>query len=491
MAHLTNEDVSATNMTQSAVANIGVNHWSSPFINKLPAEVLGLIMQIVVSYASCCKKANSLSKESQGLRYPDVLTHVCSHWREVALRSRSLWSHIDILISGTPGIRAMTFLDRVGQSPVGLHLFEDRETQGGSPAPFEFLTPTKLRLKSLELFVRSGVLNGSCASTLSICLATCTTGYLAELVIRKVDPRLRPPRPKKPIFIKAHNHPTEITPSTPVIEPAYMVLDLPHERLEDVLRSTVVLRLDQIYPQWTSNAYCGLVELRLLGGLEVNATIPEFQLVNILRSSPSLRVLHFELGIVDVAPLGTAIDNLIVLCNLEMMNLKWMQDDGIEIFFRWFAPAPKLFQFSLLPSDEDMDFEHPATVAFLTGSNITTIHANQLYPKEIVGLVGHCRHIRVLALKATDIKDAGGAVPFQVNTLYLIDCEYDADSLSRFIQIYSVQKLVVYESGFRSGRLTKLFPDEAPVALTELCSDILILPGNGPDPVEGWEAFWH
>ncbi|KAG8727767.1 hypothetical protein FRC11_012492, partial [Ceratobasidium sp. 423] len=85
------------------------------------------------------------------------------------------------------------------------------------------------------------------------------------------------------------------------------------QHLEELLLPITILRLDSIYPHWTSKAFHGpgLVELRL-NPFNKSLVIHESQLVTILADSPQLHVL--ELGIhIDFAdtPLApTALHNL-------------------------------------------------------------------------------------------------------------------------------------------------------------------------------------
>ncbi|KDN35358.1 hypothetical protein RSAG8_11632, partial [Rhizoctonia solani AG-8 WAC10335] len=395
--------------TQSTVASISTNQRAIPPspIHKLPSEVLASIMWTVVFNAPCCRMVNRREAKSPVLCYPDVLSHVCSHWRQVAIHSRSLWSHIDMPAWCIPGSRAMSFLSRAGQLPLNLHLidrFNRRRDDQADPVPFltsitprlkslelisrsdnllkthssslslrlstcvaenltqlsirvddryspilplffrarsssnevatwttipgsramsflsragqlplnlhlidrfnrrrddqadpvPFLTSITPRLKSLELISRSDNLLKTHSSSLSLCISTCVAENLTQLSIR-VDDRYSP---ILPLFFRARSSSNEVATWT-TIGPNWVDIDLPEERLEDVLGSIIVLRLDQVYAPWTSSAYRGLVELRLLGGTSAYATISELQLVNLLRSSPRLCVLHFELQIVD------------------------------------------------------------------------------------------------------------------------------------------------------------------------------------------------
>lgn len=98
-----------------------------------------------------------------------------------------------------------------------------------------------------------------------------------------------------------------------------------------------------IYPHWTSQAYVGLFDLRLANSA---MTITESQLVNILTSSPRLRVLCFSPQITDPLPAGSQIVPL-RLDNLEVLNLQLMAYEQRDILLRWLAPGPNPLQLCL------------------------------------------------------------------------------------------------------------------------------------------------
>ncbi|KAL5637278.1 hypothetical protein ACGC1H_001052 [Rhizoctonia solani] len=475
---------------KSTVVSSGMNDPVTPPINKLPSEILATIMQIVTSYAPCCWRGEMPYTNNPALRYPDTLTHVCSRWRQVAIHSRNLWSHVDIPIRDVSYSRVTTFLNRAGQSPLSLHLSDEHDKlTGGSLV--SLIAPITSPIKSLELdkFPNGWIENY--VSTLSICLATCTAGTLTEFVVRVGDQCLAQRHPR-PTFIKARNHPGEIYLSGIFLRPIYIDLDLPQERLEAVLRDVTVLRLDRHYFQWSSSVYHGLVELRLLGRRGANTCISESQLIDMLSCNPRLRILHFGLEIVDVAPLETtsASSEPIILRELEVLNLDWLPTDGIEIFLRWLAPAPKLSQFSFRPFEDDERFEHPATIAFLAGSSITTVHVVSSSLVAITSLVKHCRHIQVLAIEDTYLNQTRQGVSYGLNTLYLINCTCELRALVQLIQPIA-SRLIVYDSEFCHRRRSPIPSDLVSATLSNICVDAVILADPSPNPIKGWELFWN
>jgi hypothetical protein len=110
------------------------------------------------------------------------------------------------------------------------------------------------------------------------------------------------------------------------------LLNLPYQDLEDLLLPITVLHLRQMYPHWTSQAYHGLVELHLCSVMLPAARITKSQLVTILKSSPGLRVFHFNLDLIK----DSLVDAPIVpvrLDDLEVLNLISMDLDRLGIFF--------------------------------------------------------------------------------------------------------------------------------------------------------------
>lgn len=101
-------------------------------------------------------------------------------------------------------------------------------------------------------------------------------------------------------------------------------IDIPPEKLEALWLPIQVLHLRGIYPHWSSKAYYGLVELRLLDtNAEPILTITEAHLLGILESSPQLRILHFSMELEQTFPKHASITP-VYLGSLEVLDLSLM-----------------------------------------------------------------------------------------------------------------------------------------------------------------------
>ncbi|KDN36601.1 hypothetical protein RSAG8_10704, partial [Rhizoctonia solani AG-8 WAC10335] len=114
--------------------------------------------------------------------------------------------------------------------------------------------------------------------------------------------------------------------------------------LDPALASVTVLRVKGIYPIWTSKAYHGLVELRLIHSASLlyhsNISISENHLRGILAASPALRILEFSVEIVEMLP-DDASSVPVPLNLLALINIAEMSLAQIGIFWRLLAPGSK------------------------------------------------------------------------------------------------------------------------------------------------------
>ncbi|KAH7338257.1 hypothetical protein B0J17DRAFT_417349 [Rhizoctonia solani] len=74
-------------------------------INNLPCEILSRIFAHMCHLNTCLMQTREAreddtddgsSQDEEHAFWPEVISHVCSHWRRVALASQELWSHVDI-----------------------------------------------------------------------------------------------------------------------------------------------------------------------------------------------------------------------------------------------------------------------------------------------------------------------------------------------------------------------------------------------------------
>ncbi|KAH7338165.1 hypothetical protein B0J17DRAFT_661108 [Rhizoctonia solani] len=255
------------------------NRSSILFINLLPVEILMQIFRLIVQSESHCAntKYTPHSTVKSYPKYPDLLTHVCSRWRNIMITCPAFWSHIDsnYWTSDSQCLfdRAKTYIARARERPLYIH----HVFSGSHEYVWDTLRPivdaaARAYAIEIEAYISSGVSwsPSFCDGIAKICLKNCTPGRLSRLTISA-----QRARPNSSI---STNH----------------LLNL---RAEHVIAcaSITALCLKGFYLPWTSPAYHNLAELRLNpAGI---TTINEEQLMAILISSPGLQLLEFDIPI--------------------------------------------------------------------------------------------------------------------------------------------------------------------------------------------------
>lgn len=424
-------------------------------IHMLPSDTLSYIFQLVRDAQPGYLQEDLAPFD---LPYPETLTHVCSLWRRIAIGSRTLWSYIQISDSECTYsnharllARAKVFAARADPSPVDIRIIP------GSHSCYDvnlnkFCASVAPRIRSFDLAAES--FEGRRLSVLRDWLSNCKAGPLNKLVLKRKTSHSTFER------IEASESPTSSN---------SLLLEMPHEYLEERLRPIGVLRLTGIYFHWTSQAYHGLVELGLFpinGGENLSITHP--QLKAILAASPRLRELHFGLQITDIPPpadLGGAVS----LEDLEVVNLCSMKGVHYGPLLQLLAPGTKPLQLSLnsrLTSSQS--FPPNEAIAFFSRSNVAKLHiesfhtedtsTNKYQPLVLLELLSYLPALQALSLRCFYLGQPGGQPQShepsshvgtelkshptsQLALVHLRDCTIDLDYLRRAVQTVPIQKL--------------------------------------------------
>ncbi|KAL5632260.1 hypothetical protein ACGC1H_000308 [Rhizoctonia solani] len=437
-------------------------------IYSLPPEILAHIFSLAVFGQPCliqdCPDPPYLELSHKDNYCPDNISHVCSLWRCIVIRLPSLWPHIDIALNHplNPRLvaRAKVFAARAGRTPLDIHIFDpdiehaqrlrrfvlefqgrpmhsiarmDPDTRNG----FQFSPSNPMHIRSLDFNfrLRKG-LRSSHMSALEYFLAKCTPGvlthYSMQIHVRTLS-----------AFIEPADDPRTLD---------SVLLAIPSQHFENVWLGTTNLRLNNLCPHWGSKAYHRLVELRI--GKRV-PTILEAQFVNILRSSPGLRILHIETIVEDLSAPG---DSIVPVSLEDLEDLKI--NDRSELDFtacgeilRWIAPGPKPLQlaFNGHPSEGAM--------LFCTRSNINRFFGEAFTQESLTDMIRRCSHLEILALNAGyfEVKDlhsilcpvdkrnlVGVAPKTRVDTLYLVNfLVLPLNDLVDAVEKYSIQQLIL------------------------------------------------
>jgi hypothetical protein len=443
-------------------------------INALPTEILAQIFQLLTYGKPCIGVDHDNATKIIFPKYPDLLSCVCSRWRQVVTGTCVLWSHIDLaplhLRSQSVVRRAEACVARAGQLPLDIHIrrmgYDYSWRQPPDMRVPQFLASCALRIESLTLSMAATTNYDHWYRTIfSACFANCEPGTLTQLTVRQ---KTRDCRHK---FLGAAEN---------AASSDSLILDMPGQHLEDLWAPLTVLRLHQIYPYWTSKAYHGLVELRLASSSPL--TIPETELVAILKSSPGLRIFQFGLQIID--QLET--DDLITpvhLGDLEVLNLRGVKVEEIGGVLRLLAPGSKPFTISLEASHNAELFLAEYDISqFFARANVTAICAQGLvrYP-QIVQLFNLAPRLRALALEWFNAdegisKHGGLSMPFHLDSLYVLDHRIQWTTLCQIIEMHQVQTLIIWDCTL----------DQEQVLQSNVCPVIKYLTYDDPNPIEDW-----
>lgn len=485
-------------------------------INALPDEILARIFHMVLCSQPCTWKNYVHDSEVLNFpKYPDLLSHVCSRWRWIAISSCTLWSHIDLAPCDSLGKglldRAGTLAERAGGAPLYIHVFcldvviDFEETKSEFE---EFLYSIGTHIKSLELNVdeppdpEDSDTEDSDAGIpdereeerdvyiLESCLGSCIPGALTQLIIKD----------------NARQTSSHIESALARREPTFsLLLDLPREFLEDLWYPITVLRLGQgLYPLWTSKAYHNLVELHLISGYDPNVPISEAQLITILKSSPMLRVLRLDLVITDQARVDVPVSP-VHLGELELLSLSSRDlTQQLGSFLRWIAPGSLPLRLSITNRfHAERLLSHPGFKKFFECSNIISLRLAivSVTCQDVAELLDLLPHLRTLVLDGCSCLDEPRTAKLhsdehralassaRLDNLYLLNYRGNIENI-QWVKGYPIQKLTIWSCWFLSrGRSYLHVLDDTKVIrqrLSGICPVVELIDSTKPDPV-GWD----
>ncbi|KAG8763609.1 hypothetical protein FRC11_000547 [Ceratobasidium sp. 423] len=447
-------------------------------INSLPPEILTRIFRIASNGDPSCI---------------DHLAAVCSRWRSVSLGTCSLWTRIDY----RPNIlnwrfrellaRAELHVSRSGQLPLDVHISAASELYAKhayGTALGDFCRKIAPYTQSLELDFEdfhTQWSNDSMHSVFTAFLSGCKPGILTKLVTNDAD--------RFGFFT---------TGAERNLVDSSLGVDIWHSELEEIFAPIRVLNLTGLFPRWTSQAYCGLVELRLYPAYSSQSeydnpgTIPESQLVTILSASPGLRLLHFDLHITDRVGDDGLAPRRACLTELEVLEADPGYEDNsfdvIESLLRLLEPGPKPLYLTIFNHGSwDITEPSPAeTRAFFTRSNVTKFYATHI--PRFLELLPSLPHLKVLILSEqthqlpsppptpSDQPSSDRQVAYpRLDMCYLLNCELQLDELLLLVRGCRPRILILYHNRFhRDDSQERVDMATIEKELSDICPDIRV-----------------
>ncbi|KAH7332615.1 hypothetical protein B0J17DRAFT_771701 [Rhizoctonia solani] len=352
-------------------------------INALPVEVLAHIFHLVLQEP--CRFHQSSEDGDNSIifpRFPDYLAQVCSLWRQVAFDCPQLWRHIDLTRNDRwyEGLfaRARKHEYLVDQPWIELHIAEEDGRPFGfkdcddEPHDYQelqgFASSISSRMETLEMVVLEGF------GPFHRCLLS---GLLRDA---------QRPALKKLVLWSGGEHrntfiiPFDIERHEMADEFSDFAVNMTEDELARGYSTIDVLHGRGIFPSWSSTAYHGLVDLRLLSTY-CWSNIEEREIVSILKSSPGLRILHFGLEIRDLT-LDTEHVTPVDLQGLQVVKLFSYNGDDMypSGILRLLAPGTKPLRLSLEGEFKPNDTWITELDGFFLRSRVAKFYANTSIP---------------------------------------------------------------------------------------------------------------
>ncbi|KAF8704575.1 hypothetical protein RHS03_05791, partial [Rhizoctonia solani] len=427
-------------------------------INALPREIISQIFGLVATE----EHSNLEYEEYTGairivsLKSPDSLAHVCSYWREIALRSHTLWTHIDLSFDRSIGTRqisrAHTYASRAARAPLYVFI---------RPLSYYYHNPLPKEASFTPQFLASLAPQ---TGTLFLPLYK-HTSKMFETFLKHCTPEVF-----SRLSLESHLNPADqcgfiLSGEDLGLEPnsheQNFLLDLPVEQLEDIMLHLTSLHMLDIFFPWSSKAYHNLTDLCLAYSPYSWAKISESNLVGTLRSSPLLRRLGIQINIVDSLPATTPIKP-VALEHVEILDLhieSSASPDPLALgqLLRWIAPGLNPLRVSINQKysndiNTNISFKDNSVTSFFARSNVISLNVSSrdlITHTPLTDLVNLSPSLRTLGIENFDFQEDTGSCftpqPHSLSTLYLLRSKFYARGLANLIQTYSVQKVLLWE----------------------------------------------
>ncbi|KEP49578.1 putative isoamyl alcohol oxidase, partial [Rhizoctonia solani 123E] len=407
-------------------------------INTLPLEILSRVFRLSAFHSSHAHYNTSTPNPYDQDDRKDllVLTHICTHWREILLSTQTFWSRFEINTKEDPelaGQRARAYLDRASDAPLSFYLDEHPEHELDSVvdypalkhfgAQFDRLARLALmghrRPRIAEEIMMLWMKNGK-PGTLHTLMIRMDTEYWFERVINLGD------------------------------------FSLTSEQIESFLGPIRVLYLNGLRFHWDSSVYRNLVVLRM--GSFREEYFPQIdQLLAILSACPQLHTLQlFKMNILPSDLVGYEPVHLV---ELEYLSLTHLAPESYSLLLPSIFSGSKDLTFRVSSLQMDEVLVHDSIRSFLTRTNVTRVHIQQCindYSYDISVYLSSLPHLQILVLDfctfsgerclagLTRFDESKGAhIPLcpHLHTVYLLDGSFSTGVIQQVVESHHIRKL--------------------------------------------------
>ncbi|CAE6344959.1 unnamed protein product [Rhizoctonia solani] len=394
-----------------------------------------------------------------------TVSQVCARWRQAAFGSGNLWSRIDLTAPGKAISLGEMSAIWSANLPLHIRIVEPFTYNKWQIRDFlstgrfdDFMLNFGSRIRSLEFswIPRMGDLFPFWFWILDYSLC-CSSDTLTRFTLsdRNIDATHEVP---EECFNPSHWFLVIGAAATQRIGrnafSNHIVLDSgPLHHYEEIFSRIKSLKLDLVYPFWTSKAYHGLTELRLTGPRALTNIMTTQELANILQASPDLRVFHFGLEITPTLPSPPPIS----LQDLEVFLLQSLTFSTQQAVLRLLLPGTKPLQMSTtyndmtqpwLPASPEDEFSR-----FFKRSNIVQLQVHssvKVEPRKFLELLPDIqslifRKATILEVDSGQEKRVADICP-NLHSLHFISCTVSLDAFSWVVSEREMFKVSMWDS---------------------------------------------
>lgn len=319
-------------------------------VNRLPLEVLLQIFRLTVWQTPCARCDPSVSNPTLAkydhLKALLTLTHVCKHWRKIAINMPSFWSHVGLalgamqrFVKSYDGVQAC--LQRAHNSPICIWIDgDDNIADEGLNMLIDLLHSHIDNLESFTLLNHRN--HPRILRFISLWLTHGRTGSVRTLTVWLETTM-------KQWKLYSNN------------------IALSEQRVASFLEPIRVLRLRGACFDWDSPVYHNLVVLRLRNTRSPLATP---QLRRILSACPQLHTL--QLRDMDISA-GDDSSHPVVLADLKHLDVQGIQSGGLHELFTMVNSQQSQEMTLVVDLYRISDNESSAIQSFLARSNVTRL----------------------------------------------------------------------------------------------------------------------
>ncbi|KAG9082922.1 hypothetical protein FRC07_014064, partial [Ceratobasidium sp. 392] len=411
------------------------------------------------------------------------LSGVCRLWRRVTFHCHSLWSEIDLLLTGSSSTasykRAALWAERSQNAPLNvnvgtgddaLYANEPHRQESEISQAVTFLAPLMPRVRALRINSDKSPATKLVSSLLYCWVQNGVIGTAKELGIRSnIDLQ-------------------EL--ELPGISPNARDRSLRPQELSAFLSSLSNVHFENVALNWGHQIYSGLTEICIEFAFQSHWFPSQPDVANLLAANPGLRSLL--LYGVRIRAQNASVPTPVPLDHLKVLGLETMDAKDLGLILPLISSTSDAIRVSLSLNDDPTFIS--AARAFFSRTKVTLLHADGALPggdPTISALFVYMPYLHTLVVQCCNLSEDvlqdlvhrrasdNKSMDFwpALRQLYVLQCDTNPQILRQIVDIHAPRMLWLYET-----RLNNRSGYSLPQARTELQEEL---------SQRGVQLIWH